>query len=506
MPVRVYSSEEAYQQYKDNPLSNWPERGSPRDRFTGKAAPGFSAGTTLVPGETIVTIGSCFARHVERELAEHGFDIPTRAFTVDPAYWSGEPGTLLNNYVVGAVLPQIRWAFGIGDPFSVDTHCVKMGEKYQDLQIAGNVRPQPREVVEAQRERISAIYRNLAEARVVVLTLGLVEAWWDNKAGMYINMAPPKRAVREDPARFEMRVLDFHDLTTDLYALIDLLKEVGRDDLQVVMTVSPVPLTSTFTDQDVAVANMYSKSLLRTAVDHVRARYDFVSYYPSYESFMLTQKGQAFVRDQVHTNMDLVKFNISRMVAAYLGQGADLSVLDEAEGARKAGNPDEAVQILRDEIAIRPDNGAARGMLGRLLLNAGRYDQAREVVMHEAAETDAEALVVQAKLYLRDEAPEKAVPCARKALKLRAGFKAAMLNLGRGLVGIGETEEAKEVAQQLVGTAQTAEWKANAWMLRGLIAEREGRMDEAVELLEKADGFRSNPAVRTALERVRAAA
>lgn len=505
MPVKTFTSQEAYQQYKDNPLSNWPERGGPRDRFSPKAAPGFSASTTLVPGEKVFTIGSCFARHVERELGKHGFDIPAQKFTVDPEYWSGEPGTLLNNYVISAVLPQIRWAFGIGEPFSLDTHCVKHGEKYQDLQIAGNVRPQPAEVVLAQRERISAIFRELAEARVVVLTLGLVEAWWDDKAKMYINMAPPKRAVRAEPDRFSLHVLDFHDMTSALYELMDLLQEVGHKDLQVVMTVSPVPLTATFTTQDVALANSYSKSLLRASVDHVRARYDFVGYYPSYESFMLTQKTSAFIKDQVHVNMDLVEFNISRMVSTYQGEGSDMSVLDQALGAQRAGNTDLAIKTLQDALADGGNVGPVRGALARLYFRAKRLEEAREVAFHAAADEDAEALVIRSKLLFGEGDFDAAAVCAARALENRANYKAARLNLAQALIELNKLDEAESVTKDLLRSAQTAEWKAQSWMLRGLIAHKAGQTEEAVTALEKALGFQDKEIIKRHLREIKAA-
>lgn len=46
-----------------------------------------------------------------------------------------------------------------------------------------------------------------------------------------------------------------------------------------VLTVSPVPLTATFTDKDVVTANMYSKSVLRTVALNVARM--AVAYAPS---------------------------------------------------------------------------------------------------------------------------------------------------------------------------------------------------------------------------------
>jgi len=74
------------------------------------------------------------------------------------------------------------------------------------------------------------------------------------------------------------------------------------------VTVSPVPLLSTFRDVDVLVANTYSKSVQRAAIDEFIADADGVDYFPSYEFVMLSNPTIAWSRgDYRHVNADLVK-------------------------------------------------------------------------------------------------------------------------------------------------------------------------------------------------------
>jgi hypothetical protein len=94
----------------------------------------------------------------------------------------------------------------------------------------------------------------------------------------------------------------------------------------VILTVSPVPLAATFTGRDVLVANMYSKSVLRAVAEEIRARFDFVDYFPSYESVMLSPRATTWEEDGVHVADAAVAVNVRRMVEAYLQPAAQGAV------------------------------------------------------------------------------------------------------------------------------------------------------------------------------------
>jgi len=53
--------------------------------------------------------------------------------------------------------------------------------------------------------------------------------------------------------------------------------------MQIVVTVSPVPLMATLSGEDVVVANTYSKSLLRTVVQESAEAHKNVHHFPGYE-------------------------------------------------------------------------------------------------------------------------------------------------------------------------------------------------------------------------------
>ena len=431
------SASDAFDALKANPDNRWPTREDPANRFAYFADPSFTPRFSLEPGQRIFTIGSCFARNVERALADRGFDVPTLALHGalgdDPSInWGGDPGAILNNYVPAAILPQIRWAFGL-DAFDLRKHAFQMGqERYVDLQLSSMFRPLLAEAIVRRRDAISTIYRSLAGSHVVLITLGLIEAWYDTFSGLYINTPPPKSAVRADPSRFELHVLDYNEVVASLEELVGLLGQVCPAGHRVILTVSPVPLQATFTASDVAVANTYSKSVLRAAVEPLVARHEHIEYFPSYESVILTDRSIAYANDQVHIEGALVRFNVDRMIRRYAGAAGGEAVTDVIERARadmqaglfraglkrlqkawaeNAGDPALALALARAQIRAgngavaetlllqlleAKENVAARNLLARYYNDTGRH---QEAALH--AEKASEAFVVRRDRPLR---------------------------------------------------------------------------------------------------------
>jgi hypothetical protein len=96
------------------------------------------------------------------------------------------------------------------------------------------------------------------------------------------------------PDRFELHVLDYTDTITYLQHAFELLAGNKRPDSRVILTVSPVALNSSYrAGIDVITANACSKSVLRAAAEEIVAKFDFVEYFPSYESVTLSRRDLA---------------------------------------------------------------------------------------------------------------------------------------------------------------------------------------------------------------------
>jgi hypothetical protein len=119
-------------------------------------------------------------------------------------------------------------------------------------------------------------------ADVFIFTLGLTEAWVSSLDGAVFPACPGTVAGNFDPARHVFKNFSASEVTQDLQELIDLLRLV-HPGIRMVLTVSPVPLVATGTDQHVMVATIYSKSALRVAAGEVAKVNPDVTYFPAYE-------------------------------------------------------------------------------------------------------------------------------------------------------------------------------------------------------------------------------
>ena len=64
----------------------------------------------LMPGSSVVTVGSCFARNIEEAMSSVGFDVPMLNFRVPRSEWDGaRPNGILNRYTPFAITQLVSW-------------------------------------------------------------------------------------------------------------------------------------------------------------------------------------------------------------------------------------------------------------------------------------------------------------------------------------------------------------------------------------------------------------
>ena len=83
---------------------------------------------------------------------------------------------------------------------------------------------------------------------------------------------------------------------------------------KILLTVSPVPIGRTFTDEDVVVANSYTKGQLRAVAGQINMDFDNVIYWPSYE---IALRADLFRADGRHITEEGVRFVIDNLLAAH---------------------------------------------------------------------------------------------------------------------------------------------------------------------------------------------
>ena len=163
------------------------------------------------------------------------------------------------------------------------------------------------------------------EAKVVVVTLGLIETWRSATTGNTFRQIP-------HPAVFPTLGAMFHRLTVaEMLDDLERIRTVVRDHLgaELIITTSPVPLHTTFTPLDVRVANVESKSRIRAAVSEFVDRHPEVRYFHSYEMVVTAERQSDYFRDDGrHVHRHAVRYIVSRFLDLFADRGLQLPDVD----------------------------------------------------------------------------------------------------------------------------------------------------------------------------------
>jgi hypothetical protein len=487
MPIRKLSSSAAFQNLANEVANRWPNRSDGDNRVEPIARPHFTPSFSLEPGEKVFTIGSCFARNVERHLERMGFEIPMRQVQIGGETHNDADNieSILNNYGVTSILNELRWALDPEVPFDPSKGLLEITpDKFADLHLSGYPRPLPWDKAVERRARIGAAMKTAAECRVVIMTLGLVEVWWDNLAELYLNVAPPKQFARRSPERFELHVLSYEEIVLHLDAIINLLRRFGRPDQRIIISVSPVPLGVTFTTSDVMVANTYSKAVLRAAVEQVCAGYGHIDYFPSYESVVLSDRREAWRDDMIHVSNRLVHTNVSRMVGAYARPATHPDSLQrEARIAEAATMWERAADLYRSILEVEPENFPARLGLARSLGADGQKVAALAALepLDSHPKVRSAALRIKAMIFRLNDDLDGFLSI-KPELEAEAGL-AAWTELANSCLTFERFEEAKRYCELIL---REDPFKDTGLRLAGQIAIKEGRWSDAEAILKHA--------------------
>jgi hypothetical protein len=310
---------QAFQVAIRNKVGAQPRASSGDPRIERYASPAFRPTFSITPGESVFTIGSCFARGIEHFLQKEGFAVPTMelqlpAEELDPRW--PRPTGVLNKYTPFSMINEVRAAFEETD---IEAQMIESEDGlYLDCQLHSE-KPVPLSRAVERRIEINSLNRRAIEtSRVVIITLGLIEAWFDSVSELYTNFTPSLKLQKRHPERFWFEMLS-PEITIDAVTqLVRLLRKYGREDQKLLLTVSPVPIGRTFSGQDVLVANSYSKAVLRAAAEVVVRAHDHVDYFPSYETVMLSDPVVAWMEDRIHVQYEMVRHNAMNMLAAYV--------------------------------------------------------------------------------------------------------------------------------------------------------------------------------------------
>ncbi len=327
----VATAAEALKNWKQNRASRWYRKGANPDDPTGDYAfqrlrqtrftPKIEANFKFRPEDKFYAIGSCFARSIEKALLRLEMEVLSAAPEFSSFETVNKDVTSLgftNKYNTFSIYNELLWALDpqaqcprasivdVGNGLFVDPHISPM------LHLAGA------EETWRRRSLIQIVNQRVAQCQIIIITLGLIEVWRDTLTDTFINATPIPELFRACPDRYELHVSNFSQNQANLERIHELLERFGHPDMQIVVTVSPVPLIATFSNQDVVVANTYSKSLLRTVAQEWAAKHENVHYFPSYEIVQNSDRSGTWGPDLRHVKEEMRNHIMDLFVQNYL--------------------------------------------------------------------------------------------------------------------------------------------------------------------------------------------
>ncbi|GEM_PF-762611 len=317
-----------------------------------------SADPLITSGDQVVSAGSCFASNLVPYLEGAGFHY-LRTETPHPAFASLPDNLGYRNF--SAAYGNIYTARQLRQLLDRSLGLYKPAE--DRWHSAGHVidpfRPGQRYAATTDAEfdvltqrHLDAVRAAFTQATVLVFTLGLTEAWISRADGAVFPACPGTIAGEFDPAKHAFKNFTSSEVRDDLLAFIERLRSVNPS-VRLILTVSPVPLVATATDQHVLSATIYSKSALRVAAAEVCATATGVSYFPAYEIVTGPQAPYDFFEAD---RRDVSRAGVQAVMNALLAhcEGGNVLAQPAAKPAQtvndKPAGPDRA------EAAASPDN------------------------------------------------------------------------------------------------------------------------------------------------------
>ena len=472
-----------------NPAARWRDVA---DAFGGDVWPRITPGFKIRPGQTVFTIGSCFARNIERHLELLGCRVPMLDFTLPPHEWDGQPSSALNRFHPPSFRQTLAWAHAIlsrdgkvnwpdceamafeveaGQFFDLDIHCVC---------------PVTRERFVERRQQIFEVMATAFSADCVMMTPGLIEAWRDRTTGLFIHATPLLKPMVADRSRWELVILSYETCLRDLLGAIDLLR-THNPEVPVLLTTSPVPMTVTFSGDDIRVANAHSKAVLRAVCGSAATLRPRTDYFPSYESVTQSPPEGVWKADRIHVSQGFIGRIVGHMFDHYLEEVDEGDRRhQEAVALLASGEFAQAETAARAALAARPDHVGARAVLAELLLRNGQWTLA-ESELRIAAAKDPDRVELKVGLARAIGADPARLPLALAMLEEIVGGLAVSLFDLLIIFDFIRKRAPYEAASERILRRSIELFPLNRQTHQPLIdmLTQQGRLDEAIELLRR---------------------
>lgn len=287
-----------------------------------------ASGTLGAIKQPCFAIGSCFAREIEDELERQGVpclskELIIKCINESPEHFKikdvdGRTYAFLNRYSPASLKTFFDF---LKEDFLGNSLLVASKEdpsKYDDLLFTRIFQPQNIELCHQRRAKIRDSMRlALKNSSRLIITLGLIEYFATQVEGTDIAANIPPSINSAD---FNDYIFNIETTSTTISSIKHIIKiaKSFNNQIQVIITVSPVPLDATFRDMDIIIANNFSKAVLISAVNELinKEPKDYCHYFPSYELVTNSDRNSAWRDDLRHVAPQMVEHILKKFIEA----------------------------------------------------------------------------------------------------------------------------------------------------------------------------------------------
>ena len=249
--------------------------------------------TALEIDDRVFSIGSCFSSEMSDLLKTGQIQTLNNPF-----------GTTFNPYSINQAVKKLH-----DSQFYTENDLIKFGEEIISLDHHSKFNSRfVHQTLDKINAEIEVGNRFLQDANWVMITYG---------TSFIYEFLPKKKLVancHKIPGKyFEKRLLTHLEITDSVYETVTLLKDICKENVQILFTVSPVRHT-----KDGMVENNLSKAKLIAAIHEILPQFEKCHYLPVYEILMDDLRDYRFYKeDLIHPSRQAVQYIWEKFGSAY---------------------------------------------------------------------------------------------------------------------------------------------------------------------------------------------
>jgi hypothetical protein len=293
--------------------------------------------------DRVFTIGSCFAREIRFALRELGVEVAPHyaSLALDPREVRVDnlpQEEHLNYYNAFTILQEVQravdlWRQDEDDYWQVAVKgwggVTAFQDPYRRLVFGRTVES----LLQINGELNRIMRDGFLSAGAFLITYGMTEVFRNRRSGRIVAQKP-LYGGGGGTAESEFWPSTFEDNLAAIRETMRLIN-IHNPRAKIFVTVSPVALERTFSNNDVFVASTEGKCILRAVLGQVSREFPSVCYFPAYEAVM--SNGTASFRpDGRHVLMPVVQGIIRAFVEAYV-RGATPAPADQGHADGDTG-------------------------------------------------------------------------------------------------------------------------------------------------------------------------